>query len=132
MISRRDILKSALSASIGLAVCKSTSAAPLLDEVRFRDGFRRALRRLRLRGDISSQEHAKYWAAVTSIKTFEHEGHTGRLSEHLERSCQKIAQESGAFAADLSDWWTQIVAWIVDNWEVILKVLLSLLVFLDA
>lgn len=66
-----------------------------------------------------------------SLKSFKHEGVEGFFIEHLQTECENIAQKSGAFLDDLSDWWNYLVNWLVENWDVVLKVLLSLLVFLE-
>lgn len=99
--------------------------------VQFQHSFRRALWRLRLSGKITPQQQRKYWLAAVTSQEIEYKDKQAFLIVHLQKECEKIAKASGDFLDDLSDWWNLIVAWIVENWEVILKVLLSLLVFLE-
>lgn len=104
---------------------------PLRESVRFRFAFRRALWRLRLQGRITPREQRRYWLAAVTMERFEADGKSAFLIEHLHNRCERIAQASGDFLDDLSDWWNRLVAWLVENWDAVLKVLLSLLVFLE-
>jgi len=99
--------------------------------LQFRFAYRRFLRSLRREGRITPAEQRKYWLAAVTMEEFDVEGRMAYFIDHLESCCKKIAREAGDLTDDLRGWLSKAYEWLLDNWQVVLQVVLSLLVFLE-
>lgn len=102
-----------------------------IGRMRFRYAYRKALWQQRVAGKITPKQHRRYWLAAMNYERYFYKKKRGTFIGHLERECQEVARASGAFLDDLSDWWNRLVAWMVENWDVVMKVLLTLVVLLE-
>lgn len=90
----------------------------------FRRDFLRALRRQERRGEISKKEAEVFRKAIHSGKKND-QGRT--YLQQLRFEVQHIAE---GLVDDLRIWWDRLVVWLTDNWELVLRVAVSLLLFL--
>lgn len=150
-MTRRKVLTSALCASIGTKALTSTGNAEtgVLSEnsefvdvrlvradIVFRRQFCTALRRLERRGTISKADAHKYRVACYNrIRLATADGESGAFVQLLRKEVDKLRKAAGLdfddIMVDLSSIFSQVVNWIIENWELVLRVVLMLLVFLE-
>lgn len=95
-----------------------------VDDRRFRRQFNLALVRLRAKGEVSGEDYRRYRAASFNVMALE----DGKAFIQLLR--EECERKAGDLLNDLAAWWQWLTEWLVDNWQTVLKVVLSLLVFL--
>lgn len=88
--------------------------------IAYRNRFLRALRILRRQGKITRQEHSRFaWAS------FNEDFISGFVTE-----VQGAAKAAGDWVENIREWFKMLTDWIVENWPTILRIVLSLLVFI--
>lgn len=100
------------------------------DTDRFSRCFRAAVRKLRRRGKVSLEDSKKFIQFSRYQEPIKAAGSFGTPSFVLMKECEKLARASGGFLDTLADWWSNLVQWIMDNWETVLKILLTLIVLI--
>ena len=119
---------STLTSPVTVAASEDTEpgeAALSLADRRFRRQFNIALRRLVLRGEITREQQHRYRVASYNSLVVK-DGLS--VIQALRIECEQMA---GDLLDDLTVWWEWLVQWIIENWALVLKILLSLLVLLD-
>lgn len=89
----------------------------------------RALERLERSKRITTDQRRQYALAAYSVIPIPGAGNDC-LINRLHGECEKIAKASGDFLDTLADWWSRIVAWIVDNWPTIMQLMMTFIAFI--
>jgi hypothetical protein len=111
-------------------------AKPLtLRERRFRWVFLRALKRQRAKGKIDAKTYRRFKIAVWSgLPIAGGEGvERGPFVRHLHREISKAQVANGIFDIfDGFDWsFDGMLQWLLENWQIVARIVLMLLVFLE-
>lgn len=92
------------------------------DDKTFSRQFKRAILRQQVAGVITPEEGSLLRKAVDNRKVIDN----GRcFVQVLRRRCETIA---GNMFDDLAEWWRVIVEWIVENWETVIRIAITLII----
>lgn len=128
-------------AVIGEDTSRSSADGPdvkplTLADRRFRWVFLRALKRQKAKGEVDAKTYRRLRVAAWSgMPIAGGDGGPKRpFVGHLREAVDKKRKNSGGLfdIFDGSEWsWDGVLEWMLENWQVILRIALSLLMFLD-
>ena len=91
---------------------------------RFKLCFLRALRFQQRAGKITAGEAKVFHAAIVSKELNDY----GRTYAH--ELCIDLSKTASELFDNLADWWSRLFQWLIENWDLVLKTALSLLIML--